>query len=351
MWPYWFMFFLAALGVIASLRDLNGELKNSEHRLAWVAVLIIFTLMIGFRHDVGGDWANYARHFNHISYMTFDETLQYTDPGYYLLNWVVARAGGTIYSVNLVCAVLVVWGVGHFCRQQPMPWLSLLVSVPYLLVVVAMGYSRQSVALGMALIALTYLGKHQTLKFVVYVLLGALFHKSAVLLLPIAALSATTSRIYTFIWVCVVAASGAYFLVLDSAEILWENYVEANYRSQGGLIRVLMNAVPSIILIALRKWLFYSDTERKLWVWLAIFSLATVPLVTISSTAVDRIALYFIPLQLFTFSRLPFLANRIEWRQLLTIGVVAYYALVQFVWLNFASHAFAWLPYQSYFNL
>jgi hypothetical protein len=33
---------------------------------------------------------------------------------------------------------------------------------------------------------------------------------------------------------------------------------------------------------------------------------------------------------------------------LFTVAVVLYYALIQFVWLNYASHAFAWLPYQFY---
>ncbi len=45
--------------------------------------------------------------------------------------------------------------------------------------------------------------------------------------------------------------------------------------------------------------------EQRLWLWMAVFALACVPLVIISSTAVDRVALYFIPLQLFLFTRLP----------------------------------------------
>ncbi|MEH6590018.1 MAG: EpsG family protein [Halioglobus sp.] len=351
MWPYWIIFFLAALGVLSSSGSVGGGRQSHQLQLGWIFVSVIFILMVGFRHEVGGDWGSYSRHFTQIGYLPMGESLTYGDPGYYFLNWLVSRMGGNVYGVNLFCASLVVWGAGKFSRQQPLPWLALLVAVPYLIIVVAMGYSRQSAALGLALVGLSHLGRHETLKFVIFVLLGALFHKSAILLLPIAALSATHSRIWTFIWVGVVAVSGAYLLVLDSIDALWQNYVEAEMQSQGGLIRVAMNAVPAVILIAFRNRLFYTPTEKKLWLWMAIFSLATVPLITVSSTAVDRMALYFIPIQLFVFSRIPFLLNRPSDRQLMVAGVVAYYGLVQFVWLNYAHHALYWLPYRNYLFL
>lgn len=348
MWPYWIMFAFAALGVFASSSNPASSRVSGSQHLGWLLVLAIFIVMIGWRDRVGGDWYTYYIHFHHIGNMTLGNALTFSDPGYYFLNWIVAQAGGTLYSVNFFCAFFVVWGVGNFSRQQPMPWLSLLVSVPYLLIVVAMGYSRQGAALGLAMVGLGYLGRHQTAKFVTFVLLGALFHKSAVLLLPIAALSATHSRLWTFIWVGIVAAAGAYFLVLDSADRLWENYVEADYHSRGALIRVVMNAVPSVILLLFHNRLFYSAAEKKLWIWMAIFSLATVPLVMLSSTAVDRVALYFIPIQLFVFSRTPFLSSSLSEHQLMTVATVTYCAFVQLVWLNFANHADYWLPYQNY---
>lgn len=33
-------------------------------------------------------------------------------------------------------------------------------------------------------------------------------------------------------------------------------------------------------------------------------------------------------------------------RTRIVVAVVAYYALVQFVWLNYASHSKYWVPYQ-----
>jgi hypothetical protein len=64
-----------------------------------------------------------------------------------------------------------------------------------------------------------------------------------------------------------------------------------------------------------------------------------------SSTAIDRLALYIIPLQLAVLSRLPIAFNR---SGSLRLVIMAYSAGVLFVWLNFAKHAEYWLPYQFY---
>ena len=71
-------------------------------------------------------------------------------------------------------------------------------------------------------------------------------------------------------------------------------------------------------------------------------------MVSPSSTAVDRVALYFIPVPMYVFSRLPDALWRGRHRLAVRGGVVAYYGLVMFVWLNFATHSKYWVPYQFY---
>ena len=71
-----------------------------------------------------------------------------------MLNWLAARTELGPYFVNTVCAALFAWGLVVFCRAQPRPWLALVVAVPYLVTVVAMGYTRQGTAIGLAMLAL-----------------------------------------------------------------------------------------------------------------------------------------------------------------------------------------------------
>ena len=341
MWPYWLMFLFPAWATL-----MPGRLKPRQAWVPWVLVFVLFALMMGLRHEVGGDWFNYLPHFRETAARTFLEVMGRGDPGYYGLNWLVARAGGSIYHVNLVCAAILMWGTVRFCRDQPNPWLALLAAVPYMLIVVGMGYTRQAVALGFALLALAALGHGRTRKFVVWIAIGATFHKSAVLLLPIAALAASRNRFLTAGLVGLTTLLLYYLLLADASEALWDNYVEAQYQSDGGLIRVLMNVVPAVLLILFRKRLAPDPQERKLWLWISLFALACLPLVGLASTAVDRVALYLIPLQLFVFSRVPRLARTVQVRTPLVLGVIGYYAAVLYVWLHYATHSQYRLPYQ-----
>jgi hypothetical protein len=66
-----------------------------------------------------------------------------------------------------------------------------------------------------------------------------------------------------------------------------------------------------------------------------------------SSPTVDRLALYLTPLQLFVGSRLPntrlFKIPSGLWTQLLVFFSLA----ILLLWLLFAGHSFAWLPYRN----
>lgn len=108
---------------------------------------------------------------------------------------------------------------------------------------------------------------------------------------------------------------------------------------------MLMNAVPALLLIIFRRRLVSDLRERKLWLWMAVLALACLPLVNLASTAVDRVALYFIPIQMFVFARLPRLARTTLVRTVLVLGVIGYYSVVLYVWLHYAAHAQFWVPY------
>ncbi|MBB3188799.1 EpsG family protein [Halomonas cerina] len=341
MLPYWLLFLIPSLGVLAPYR-----LAPASRPLMWWLVGSLFALTIGLRFEVGGDWGSYLTYLERASAMTPFEVITAEDPGYYLLNWLVAQLGGSIYWVNLACGAIVMAGVIAFARQQPLPWLALLVAVPYLITVVAMGYTRQSVALGFILLGLVALGEGRVRVFVAWVLIGAAFHKSAVLLLPIAGLAASQSRLTSMAWAGTATLIGGYLFLFDAADELWANYVEADYQSQGGLVRVLMNAVPAILFLVFQGYLKLEASERRLWWWLSVLAIVCLPLVVMSSTATDRVALYLIPLQIFVFARLHLLSGDLRWQTVIVCSVLVYYATVLFVWLMFAANAESWLPYR-----
>jgi hypothetical protein len=341
MLAYWLLFIIPFCGVIFPYR-----VKAQQSRLFWIIAGLIMSVIMGLRDQVGGDWYNYLPHYNAVSKLSFFKALSFGDPGYYGLNWAVAQIGGDIYLVNFICACILMAGTIVFVRSQPIPWLALVVAVPYMLIVVGMGYTRQSVALGLFLVGLTALRDGRVKTFICWVALAALFHKTAVVMIAFAAVAGTKNRWWTIFWVGVAAILLYLVLLADSSKALVSNYIDAQMDSQGGAIRVTMNALPAVLLLIFRRRLVPDPVERKLWLVFALLALACVPLVSYASTAVDRMALYLIPLQMYVFSRLTRVPSKANARPWIVLAVVGYYAFVQFIWLNYASHAQYWLPYR-----
>ncbi len=342
MIPYLFMFALPALFALSPYRG-----NHNVRRLAWVSIGVAFTLLIGLRHQVGADWFNYLAIYQAAIEMPFTETVGLSDPGYMLLNWFSALFGTEIYMVNLVCAAIVMTGVISFSRRQPLPWLALLVAVAYTLVVVAMGYTRQGVAIGFELLALVALIDGRLGRFVFCILLGALFHKTLLVMLPIGFLATSQNSYRTVFFGTLVCIGLGFTILAEQYASLWLNYVENPMVSDGGPVRVAMNALPAFIWVLFRKkFISSTKSEYKLWMIMAILSFACIPLVLFASTAVDRIALYFIPLQLYVFSNFHRLFPDRMLRSVAVLAVILGYGTVLWVWLSFGTFSFAWLPYQ-----
>ena len=179
--------------------------------------------------------------------------------------------------------------------------------------------------------------------------MAGLFHKTAILLIPIAVLAKTKGRIWTTIWIGAIGALLYYLLLADNIDALIVNYIEREYQSQGAAIRVTMNALPAAVFLIYRRNFKLEGAQLNLWTYLSLGALGFVVLLVVSpsSTAVDRMALYLIPVQIFVLSRLPLaFHDRYRAGKIFRIGVIGYSALVLFVWLNFAKHAQHWLPYQ-----
>ncbi len=352
---YWLMFALPAMVALMTETQRTRAVAGGEPETpvgVWVAVGIVLTLLIGFRYEVGGDYYNYFRYLDNVAGLMLDEVILESDPGYQLFNWLSLELDWDIFGVNLMAGAIFATGLVIFCRSLPRPWLALAVAVPYLVIVVAMGYTRQGVALGLTMLGLVALGRKGTGWFVFWVMLAATFHKTAVLLLPLAALAAAHNRFVAVAWGVGSLALGYWLFLQDSVDSLYTNYIEAEYQSSGAMIRLVMNLMPAAILFIWHKKFSFSEAERRLWLLFALISVALfgVFLVSPASTAVDRIALYMLPLQLVVFAHVPDVIGDDRETDVVVplLGVLIYYGLVEFVWLNFADHAHLWLPYRFY---
>ena len=152
MWPYWLLFLIPAFLAVSRLRPMaHMGLPTKQDRWPdiWRVIYVSLVFMIGLRHEVGGDWIQYIEMLVSYSDTTTENNFGFQDPAFVLINMIASWLGMELYFINFVSAIFFSWGLVTFCRAQPRPWLALVVAVPYLITVVAMGYTRQGVAIGL----------------------------------------------------------------------------------------------------------------------------------------------------------------------------------------------------------
>jgi len=318
-----------------------------------LGLLVFLTLLLGLRNDVGGDWQNYLPYLQQVTGLSLAEVLQKTEPGYALLNWLAIQWGGGVFFVNTVCGLIFAIGLLAFCRAQPRPWLALTIAFPYLVVVVAMGYSRQGVAIGLEMLALLALQRDRLLLFLGWIALAATFHRTVLVLLVLPASTLSGSLRFSQLIrlaLLAVAGYGLYTSILaPDLDYYIKGYLDTGYQSQGALIRVALCLLPALLFLANRRLFRLPPDQMRIWSLLSLLAVAAaIGLATVaSSTSVDRLALYLIPLQILIGNRLPetrlFGLSPVAWNQYLVLFSLA----VLLVWLLFAKHAQYWLPYRN----
>jgi hypothetical protein len=362
---YWVPFVTLAIASFSPLA------KNTAAALFAAGFLILW---IGLRHEVGADWGPYSTLNQEVIGANLLSALGRSDPAYALLNWLGANGLSGIYFVNLACAALAVVPLIIFCRRQPNPALALLVAIPYLVTVVYMNYTRQSVALGFGLLAMLAVQDRKLWRFVAFVTVAALFHKTAVCLVILAPalFSEEPPRAWVrkFIIVAVWSVVLTVFLFANEFQMLTQEYItntgdaalasriplvgEGPSRrsgtnhlySAGAVVRIAQSvvAVACIVFICLRT----PRDPATTWLW-SIMSIAVILLFILAfwrSTLADRFALFFVPLQLYAFATLPSLFKP-PLARAVQLAIILGSASAFFVWLNYGSDTQAWLPYRS----
>ena len=322
---------------------LLGQNKQTNTIFLYL-VAVLYILFIGFRMETGSDWPAYARMFEMMSYMTWMEAIHFTEPGYATLNWLLAQIGLGILSVNVIVAIIFIYGLLKFAKMTPQPWLALVSVTPYLIIVIGMSATRQSAAIGLVFLVLAnwYQGN---VKKIILSLLAISFHYSAVLVLFFVLQSMKMPSWLR--WLILIVGGAVSFVVLkDTSKFAEYNqtYAVANLVSPGAIQHALLNGIPAAIyLVFIKKWnQLYGEVD--LLRILAIASIISVFAVFISSTAVDRLALYLSPIQMLIYSTIPIVFKN----STLSIAIILMHFFILWVWLSFSNTAFVFLPYKNH---
>jgi hypothetical protein len=311
---------------------------------------IFITAFVGTRQTIGADWQTYLRIFWMSEDLPTAEALAAYDPGYMLVSILSSWLSGGFLLSNIIFAAIFSFGLYQFAKFTPRPFLVTTAAVPYLVIVVAMGYNRQAAAIGVLLAALPLIRNGQIWRYLLMIALAAAFHKSAVIFGPIGALTVSQNRAIRIFLTALVVCLLYLIFIQGNTDRFEHLYLDRETSSGGAILRLGIGAIASVGWLIIEKRLPLTAYDHRFWRLIAFGSLFLFVLLPVfpSSTALDRLGVYFSPIQFLFAAHLVSRIRRPDMRGALTILVVAFYALFLATWFATTDYIDAWVPYQSY---
>lgn len=313
----------------------------------------IFVLFIGLRHEVGGDWFSYINYLKELR-LSPEKFFDFrSDWGFNLLLYIFFNSKYNIYIVNFICAFIFISSIFYFAYRQNSPIMVLFVSVPYIINVVGMGYTRQSVAYAFLIFAIFALKNQRNLFFIFLIVFGSLFHKSLIVFLILYIINInkiTIKEVLGFVIIIVIICAFVIYR-LDTINFYIYYYIGEgqHLESTGTIFRYLINLIPSIIFILFYKNLKCTKSEKRLYLLFSFFTIFGLILFQYAPTAFDRIGLYLTIIQLYVYSNLDIIFKNVFLKRLSYVCVFFLYFTINYVWLNFSTYKASWVPYNILF--
>ncbi|WP_449584840.1 EpsG family protein [Photorhabdus temperata] len=313
---------------------------------------LVLVFIIGLRHQVGADWFNYIEIYDNIVESSISEDIFNYDISYFILNKIGFYTNTGIYSVNFICAIFVVASLYYLSDTlKGNKWLPYLISFPFFLIVVSMGYTRQSVAISLWIIIFCNWINHR-FNFIIFLslfILAITFHKSSIIILLFAPLiysSTLRKRSFFFIY-CILFFILIYILIV---QLKFQNnpYLTGKFYSNGSTIRVALHLIPLLI------YIFYRNIILKdLFLLNRVFDLITIIIFSSLflslrySTLIDRFNLYFIIYDVVIYY---LFVSRLKYpqRKVFLLLVIMLNTFSLYKWLNYSPWAqCCWIPYKN----
>ena len=335
MLPYLILFILIFL--------ISLEHKKSDNKLAgfnWFLVFVIFIFFVGLRYNTGGDFEIYYELYLKPKEVNTQFFYNFITSFFYQINL-------PFQLIVFLCACIFFFALFKFSLLQNSPYLSIYISFPILITVVSMGYMRQSLSLAFLFLAINSFYKRNNFFYYLNLLFGILFHLSLLIIFPIKQFAENSNLILYFVATIIFLVF--FYLFYDAFFILINSYYYSSQsiESLGAIPRIMLNIIPSIIYIIYYKKFFFEKRIKRLYLFIAICSIFSSFFVFSYSTLIDRINIYFIPIQLFVYSNMENIFKYKINHIYMILFVVFLYFIYFLIWSFYGSFSHAWFPYKN----
>lgn len=346
MTTYYATFVALLISSFLAARD-----RQAKVALYWAGLIGLF-LFSAFRYQVGCDWWGYLVNYR-IQIPSYEFAFTLSEPGHWSIIRFLQHTGLPYEYLNIITSAIFFIGFHALARRQPNPLAMLALAFPILVINMPMSGIRQGAAIGCMCLAYVAFMDRRVIRYVFWILVGSLFHSSALAFLVFApfVLGAWTRR--NIIFASLLALPGVYGLSqTEAAELAQRRYIETGIDAAGAVFRLGILSLSGLffVLYIRKAWQREFPQDYKIaiigaWLMVGFFGLFFV-----STVIGDRFGYYLIPIQLMIFARVPYLQT-LKNRQLWTLAPIAGLTLVFLVWTQLSSlFGQCYVPYQISFD-
>ena len=341
MWPYWLTIILP---IILSL--LHNRISIQSSRILKHLFLIYLVFFIGLRYEVGGDWFQYKK----IYYEIIDNNIFFdikNDIIFTFLIHLLSYIQESIILLNFLLAIVFIYSLNYFIDKDT-DWFLVFVSImPVYIIIISMGFVRQATAIAIFLISIKLIFNHSFFRSGLFFIISLGFHKT---ILPYGIIYFLSIRNITqfFLMGLIIIASFLFFYNSFIRMIYYYVGEGVHFISFGSIQRLGIIFLFATFFIIFQKKLVNNENERKIILTLSIIVLMITPFIFFYSSAIDRLAFYAIPIQIFCVMRAHNLFIKKKDYFIFKIFIYSTSLFIVFIWINFSLHKVGWLPYKNY---
>ena len=371
------------------------------NQYSWNLFFFYLIILIGFRDEVGGDWIQYLKNYQihnltDPSYKLFRGNLNLFDLFFYIYGVLKIK----IHFLYLTLTTLFTYCLFKYVKFLQYKWLALLSTIPYLVIVVSIGYVKQATAISFIFLAILYFNQSKLRNMNIMLIFASLTHISASIffLLNIYFFFSRIDKIkiYFSIGIFFILFCIIFFRYID----LFKDYIiYSDNISPGYIYRLILSFPFLMIIFFLNKNKFFNETPNRiiiykfylhfylLFIFLAIINviyndILNSPIESLPnylefikqyslkgcidpnicakeflvqfqiSTLIDRLHIYLMIIYPLIVADL-FKYLHFKYNEKSNIFVILYSLYFLFIftqlylWLNFANHSKYWVPFNS----
>jgi len=355
--------FFYTLAIIAStflahLYQRLSSFKSDKQQISisrgffFLASFFILFLISGLRVDVGSDYESYIFWFHRIA----DGATTYFEPGFVLLNHAVASftndAQWLFVASSFITLLLIFTAIRKYSVN---PALSVFLYSALSFLFYSFNATRQFIAVGIIFLAYGHMIDRKWFKYMLYVLLAAAFHKTALFMAGIYLIINLKFTKLQYLFVTLLASTSIIFRepLLTFMTSLYPMYKDnEDFLNVVAFSEVFISTSVILLIVMIyyiKKGIMSLDNIKDRITFNSVFFILLVHTGLAWIPAINRISLY---LDIALILIIPLLLAKIkntEWRYLFTIAMMIFYFVYTFIsiGLNNSNNV---LPYNSIFT-